>query len=136
MRPLPVALVLLAVILAGCAQTGGPVETASAPNVTVDEARPEPEFNDIPDADLGILAKPDLDATLAEAPNLVPGEWWRIEMLDKISGNVTQFVRVVARVEGDSDSCDESSPQAAACGLYVFGMPHEGWWKEAVIFHA
>src|SRR5687767_14433783 len=98
MRRVSAVLAFLAVVLAGCAQPGAQVEPVAASNVTVDEERPEPQFNDIPDADLGVLAKPDLDATLEAAPDLVPGEWWRIEMLDKISGNVTQFVRVVARV--------------------------------------
>lgn len=118
-------LTLLAVPLglAGCftdavepAATGAEAD----PSVTIDEARPDPTFNDIPAADLGVLAAPDANATLDAPPVLQEGEWWRIELNDRLTGKTTQFVRVVARVEED---------------LVVFGMPHEGWWKEAVIFH-
>lgn len=134
------ALLLVCVLaLAGCFSTvDEPVVLDGASNgtITIDEARPEPTFNDIPAADLGFVAAPDLNATLQEAPRLIEGEWWRIELVDGLTGTTTQFVRVVAKVEDDSDACDASSPQAGACGLYVMGMPHEGWWKEAVIFHS
>ena len=117
------ALVLVFVLaLAGCfSATEEPAgETAADGTVTIDEDRPEPSFNDIPAADLGFVAAPDTNATLLEAPVLQEGEWWRIELTDGLTGESTQFIRVVAAVEDD---------------LYVFGMPHEGWWKEAVIFH-
>lgn len=118
------ALLLVATLgLAGCFGSEAPAATQAATNgtVTIDENRPEPSFNDIPAADLGYVAPPDAAANLLEAPVLQEGEWWRIELVDGLTGATTQFVRVVARVEGD---------------LYVFGMPHEGWWKEAVIFHS
>lgn len=122
MRSLLVTLAALALALSGCfAADPEPVDAPANGSITLDEARPEPSFNDIPAADLGYVAQPDLNATLLEAPKLVEGEWWRIELVDGLTGTTTQFVRVVARVEED---------------LYVFGMPHEGWWKEAVIFHS
>ncbi|HUR68439.1 MAG TPA: hypothetical protein VM370_04275 [Candidatus Thermoplasmatota archaeon] len=118
------ALLLFAVVglsLAGCVATKDDETPATtSPEVMIDADRPEPAFNDIPNADLGTLAPPDAAATLAEAPILKAGEWWRIELHDLITDNTTQFVRVVARAEDD---------------VYVMGMPHEGWWKEAVIFH-
>ena len=123
MRRLLVLLLAVPLGLAGCfSATDEPVDAASTNGtITIDENRPEPTFNDIPAADLGFVAMPDANATLLEAPQLQAGEWWRIELTDGITGTTTQFVRVVAAVEDD---------------LYVFGMPHEGWWKEAVIFHS
>ena len=120
-RPLVLA-IAAGLALTGCLSSDdAPTPAAEAePEVIIDAARPAPAFNDIPNAQLGVIAKPDLNATLAEPPQLVAGEWWRIELHDKLTDTTTQFVRVVARVESD---------------LYVFGMPHEGWWKEAVIFH-
>lgn len=120
LRALLVVLALLP--LAGCFAGEAPVEPAAnetAPTIQVGD-RPEPSFNDIPNADLGFVAQPDLNATLAEAPKLIPGEWWRIEMMSPLDGRTASFVRVVAKVESD---------------LYVMGMPHEGWYKEAVIYH-
>lgn len=114
----------LSLVLPGCfgADTAAEVEPtpSSRGTVTIDEARPAPAFNDIPEAQLGQLAAPDTAATLLAPPQLREGEWWRIELTDPITATTTSFIRVVARVEED---------------LYVFGMPHEGWWKEAVIFH-
>lgn len=117
------ALVLVSTLaLAGCfSAVDEPVDAATNGSITIDENRPEPTFNDIPAADLGFVAAPDANATLLAAPQLQEGEWWRIELVDGLTGTTTQFVRVVAAVEDD---------------LYVFGMPHEGWWKEAVIFHS
>ena len=120
MRQVFVATLVLGLSLAGCFSAAEDPVLAAEPNVTIDEARPEPVFNDIPNADLGEIAPPDTAATLLAPPQLTAGEWWRIELNDKITGATTQFVRVVARVEPD---------------LYVFGMPHEGWWKEAIVFH-
>lgn len=114
---------LLLLPLAGCFGTAEPqVETAAAndtPTVQIGD-RPAPSYNDIPDAVLGTLAAPDMNATLAEAPKLIPGEWWRIEMMSPLDGRTATFVRVLAKVESD---------------LYVMGMPHEGWYEEAVIYH-
>ena len=120
MRQILVLSILLGLAFAGCFSADPEPADDAEPEVTIDEARPEPVFNDIPNADLGEIAAPDLNATLAQPPELQEGEWWRIELHDKITDTTTTFVRVVARVEND---------------LYVFGMPHEGWWKEAVIFH-
>ena len=120
-RQLLVLSIVLGLAFAGCFSADNPAPDEDAdPEIIIDEARPEPAFNDIPDADLGTIARPDLNATLLAPPELQEGEWWRIELHDTITDTTTTFVRVVARVEQD---------------LYVFGMPHEGWWKEAVIFH-
>ena len=121
MRPALVLLAVLGLAFAGCVATpdDAPADETE-PEIIIDEARPEPTFNDIPNAELGELAAPDTNATLLEPPQLREGDWGRIELHDQITDTTTQFVRVVARVEED---------------LYVFGMPHEAWWKEAVIFH-
>lgn len=121
MRRAIVLVLVLSLGLTGCFATepDAPADDAE-PEIIVDEARPEPTFNDIPNAELGELAAPDTNATLLTPPQLREGEWWRIELHDTITDTTTQFVRVVARVEDD---------------VYVFGMPHEAWWKEAVIFH-
>lgn len=124
MRRLLVALIVIPLGLAGCFSAAkDPVDANAATNgtLTIDANRPEPTFNDIPAADLGFVAPPDVTATLLAAPQLQEGEWWRIELTDAFTGKSSQFVRVVAAVEDD---------------LYVMGMPHEGWWKEAVIFHS
>lgn len=117
------ALLFAAPALAGCF-AGDDAEPAAteeptSPTVQIGD-RPEPTFNDIPNADLGTVAAPDLNASLGAAPQLIPGEWWRIEMMSPLDGRTASFVRVVAKVESD---------------LYVMGMPHEGWYKEAVIYH-
>lgn len=122
MRRLIVTAVVLGLSLTGCVASndGSDRDGDAAPEIILDEARPEPSFSEIPDADLGEVAPPDANATLLAPPELREGEWWRIELHDKLTDTTTQFVRVVARVESD---------------LYVIGMPHEAWWKEAVIFH-
>ena len=123
MRRLATLLLALAIGLAGClAAEDAPADAPAPGEVVVDEARPEPSFNDIPDADLGVKAEPDAAATLDAPPRLVPGEWWRIRFTtDLPGGEDVEFVRVVARANED--------------GSYVVGMPHEGWYKEAVIYH-
>lgn len=100
---------------------GGEGETPAAdapatPSVQVGD-RPEPTFTDV---QLGTAAPPDANATLLEAPKLREGEWWKIHMTSPLTGDDVTFIRVVAKVEGDQ---------------YVVGMPHEGWYKEAVIYH-
>ena len=119
-----VALVLAVILVgAGCV-TDAPIEPASSPaperEVLVGE-RPDPTFGDIPEARLGTLAAPDANATLDAAPKLIPGEWWRVKFSSTFANVESTFVRVVAQVNPD--------------GSYVVGMPHEGWWKEAIIFH-
>ncbi|HLE98069.1 MAG TPA: hypothetical protein VI997_11925 [Candidatus Thermoplasmatota archaeon] len=120
MRRLSVAL-LASLVVAGCLGGAAPPDDAAGNASVVDGSRPEPTFNDLTTEQLGSAAAPDADASLATAPALREGEWWRIEMHDLFLDETTEFVRVVARVEPD---------------LYVFGMPHAGWWKEAIIYHA
>lgn len=118
MRRAPVLLVLAAV-LAGCAQPQA--EPASAGNASIDVAvgeRPETTFGNVT---TGPAAPPDLNATLDRAPRWVPGEWWRIRFTSPLTGLEEEFVRVVAAVEGDQ---------------YLVGMPHEGWYKEVMVVHA
>lgn len=115
MRPL----VLLAATLlaAGCfsaAPEGTPA--ASGANVTIDEARPEPTFTDLALAP----AAADILATLDAPPHWVPGEWWKYHFASPLTGVEVEFIKVVGAVDGDT---------------YVVGMPHEGWYKEAVVYH-
>ena len=116
-----ITLLALAVVVPGCFGGADEPTTAAAVepegNVTIDEARPEPTFGDVVLSD---VAAPDLEATLLEAPKLQVGEWWKIELTSPFGDVSSTFYRVVADIEGDT---------------YVFGMPHEGWWKEAVIYH-
>ncbi|HWH07992.1 MAG TPA: hypothetical protein VNX21_02260, partial [Candidatus Thermoplasmatota archaeon] len=59
---------------------------------------------------------------LAAPPRLVAGEWWRLRFDSPIAeGGPVEVVRVVAEVHPDG---------------YVFGMPHEGWYKEVISYHA
>ena len=111
-------LLAVAALVAGCASTPAdePTPATVPPSVTVGE-RPEPTFGEV---DLGPVAAPDLNATLAAPPRLVPGEWWRIKFTSPLTGVEVEFIRVVGAVDGDD---------------YVVGMPHEGWYKEAVIYH-
>jgi hypothetical protein len=111
-RPLLVpALSLLAVVglLAGCAAPAEPPPSEPAPaNVPTSLAETGPAVG------------PDLGATTAAPPRLVEGEWWRI----RFSGDLyapPEVLRVVANASADG---------------YVFGMPHEGWLKEAIVYHA
>jgi hypothetical protein len=121
MRAMAVTTLLLVGALAGCFQADeAPAdlnETAGGGNVTIDESRPDPVFEDVV---TGPSAQPDAAATLAAAPELRVGEWWRVQLHDPFTGEDTEFIRVLAAIQGDT---------------YVFGMPHEGWWKEAVVFH-
>jgi hypothetical protein len=64
---------------------------------------------------------PDLNATTAAPPRLVAGEWWRIRFASEMYEGTPEVVRVVADANDDG---------------YVFGMPHEGWFKEAISYHA
>lgn len=114
------ALVLLALVLAGCAQPAatGP-HAAAAPAVQIAADRPEVSFGRV---ETGPEAAPDLNATTDAAPRLVRGEWWRIRFE---SGFVHEVVPELVRVVADV------TPEG-----YVVGMPHEGWMKEAIILHA
>ena len=117
------ALVLAALTLAGCAEPPAAVEPpvpATAPAVLLDEDRPDTAFGEVV---TGPAVDPDLDATTAAPPRLVAGEWWRIRFSSHAYDvyQAAEVVRVVAAVEPDG---------------YLFGMPHEGWFKEAIAYHA
>jgi hypothetical protein len=117
MRPLLLAS-LLALVVAGCvdAPAADADLEAAAADVTIDEARPEPTFGEIQ----LVAAAPDAAATLAAPPRWVPGEWWRYHFTSPLTGVDVEFIKVVGAVDGD---------------VYVVGMPHEGWYKEAVVYH-
>jgi hypothetical protein len=101
-------------LLAGCADE--PTQTDDGPGLTIGD-RPDESFGDV---ETGPAVGPDLDATTAEAPRLVEGEWWRIRFQDYLNG-IVEVVRVVADVNEEG---------------YIMGMPHEGWLKEAISFHS
>lgn len=113
------AFLVLALLAAGCAQpaaTEAP-EAQPTPAVAIVEDRPDATFGEVV---TGPAVGPDLDATTAAAPVLVEGEWWRIAFRSD-AYQTSEVVRVVAAVEPEG---------------YVFGMPHEGWYKEAIAYHA
>ncbi|HLE96724.1 MAG TPA: hypothetical protein VI997_05070 [Candidatus Thermoplasmatota archaeon] len=114
------ALAVLVLLFAGCLQPDPePVAAqASEPIVILDEARPDTSFGEIV---TGPAVGPDLNATTAAPPRLVRGEWWRIEFSSGVYEGTDEVVRVVADVYENG---------------YVFGMPHEGWFKEAISYHA
>jgi hypothetical protein len=100
---------LLLVLVAGCAAP------ASTP------AQPEPDpVVPLSLRQTGPAVGPDLNATTAAAPRLVEGEWWKIRF-DGAFYTSEDLLRVVANATPDG---------------YVFGMPHEGWMKEAIVYHA
>lgn len=112
------ALLLAALfVVSGCVGPSTPDDGAN-PGVTIDADRPDTTFTAIA---TGPAAGPDLSATTAAAPRLVEGEWWRIEFSSGFYEDVNQVVRVVA------NATDEG---------YIFGMPHDGWFKEAIAYHA
>jgi hypothetical protein len=112
-------LLLLILAVAGCASTPPAADGAADAGLTVDADRPAPVFGDV---QTGPAVGPDLEATTAAAPRLVEGEWWRIAFASSFyDAPDVEFVRVVANATADG---------------YVFGMPHEGWYKEAIAFHA
>lgn len=110
-----VAPVMIVLLLAGCVETA---DQPDAADVIIDPDRPTETFGDV---ETGPVAEPDLDATTAAAPELIVGEWWRIHFDTLLSDDTVEVVRVVADVNEDG---------------YIFGMPHEGWLKEAIAFHA
>lgn len=114
------ALLLLAATFAGCAEPAATVTPAAAdpPAVAIVPDRPDASFGEVA---TGPAAGPDLGATTALAPRLVPGEWWRIRFQSSLFEDAPEFVRVVAAV----------TPEG-----YLVGMPHEGWFKEAIAYHS
>lgn len=110
------ALPLALLLLAGCAAPADPAG-AGAP-VVVDADRPDTTFTDVV---TGPAVGPDVNATTAAAPRLVEGEWWRIRFSSGFYDDVNEVVRVVANATPDG---------------YIFGMPHQGWFKEAIAYHA
>ncbi len=94
-----------------------PTET-DEPEIILDEDRPTVSYGDVV---TGPAVGPDLNATTAAAPRLVEGEWWRIRYESNFDNGLTEVIRVVADVNEDG---------------YIVGMPHEGWLKEAISFHA
>jgi hypothetical protein len=109
--------VLSILVLAGCAQPGA-TEPEADPEIIIDANRPQTRFGAVA---TGPAVGPDLNATTAQAPRLVVGEWWRVRFNDYLGEGDIEVVRVVADVNDDG---------------YIFGMPHEGWLKEAIAFHS
>ncbi len=121
MRARLVVSILIVLFLAGCvedAPADPAVTPAASKGVTIDESRPDTAFKDVV---TGPVALPDLNATLAAPPKLIPGEWWRLRFDSPLAGGVIDVVRVVAAVEETG---------------YLIGMPHEGWFKEAIAYHS
>ena len=113
----PLAAALLVLLLAGC--TSGPQSTTTSDaSVTVDPNRPDTQYGKV---QTGPAVGPDLNATTAAPPRLVEGEWWRIQFDSDFYAATEEVVRVVAN---------------ATPGGYIMGMPHEGWFKEAIAYHA
>lgn len=124
-------LLIASLLIAGCAQ---PVEppAARSPGLLIAEDRPDTSFGRV---ETGPAAAPDLNATTAAAPRLVPGEWWRIRF-DSPFYEAAEVVRVVAAVTRGADASADASGAAVEPDGYLVGMPHEGWFKEAIAYHA
>lgn len=135
-RAWSLGLLLAFAALAGCAEPAAPAAT-TPPTVAILADRPDTAFGKVA---TGPAAGPDVDATTALAPRLVEGEWWRIQFKGGVFEDldVPELVRVVAAIrcgDGASRGCGVSDADVPPTG-YVFGMPHEGWFKEAIAFHA
>ena len=119
-RPWLALLVFAVLAASGCASPAtdeAPAEESGG--LTVDANRPDTSFGDV---QTGPAVGPDLNATTEAPPRLVEGEWWRIRYNSGFYGEGdVEFVRVVANATSEG---------------YIFGMPHEGWFKEAIAFHA
>src|SRR5687767_13209808 len=102
-------LLVLVPLLSGCAQPATVPEAGDAPGMVPTSV-----------AETGPAVGPDLAATTAAAPRLVEGEWWRIRFQGDFY-EPQEVLRVVANATPDG---------------YIFGMPHEGWLKEAIAYHA
>ncbi|MBW3581910.1 MAG: hypothetical protein KY455_02320 [Euryarchaeota archaeon] len=115
----PIVALIVALFLAGCT---GPDEPTPAmertPDIEIDADRPDPTYGEVV---TGPAVGPDLSATLDAPPRLVPGEWWRIRFQSDLFPTAPELVRVVADRTEDG---------------YLVGMPHEGWHKEAIAYHA
>ncbi|MBW3583179.1 MAG: hypothetical protein KY455_08795 [Euryarchaeota archaeon] len=126
MRPFPtsraslLSVLFVLVLLSGCVEQ--PVEPTDdaeeEPELIIDPDRPTESYGAVV---TGPAVGPDLNATTEAAPRLVTGEWWRIRFDYQLDGAPVEVVRVVADVNDEG---------------YVFGMPHEGWFKEAIAFHS
>ncbi|HET6398440.1 MAG TPA: hypothetical protein VFH47_02670 [Candidatus Thermoplasmatota archaeon] len=116
MRALPI-LLATGLLLAGCASSP-PAASGETPSIVVDPDRPSARFGEVA---TGEAAGPDLEATTQAPPRLVTGEWWRIRFDYGLDAPVDEVVRVVADATPDG---------------YIFGMPHAGWFKEAIAYHA
>ena len=117
MMPTRALALLLMLLVAGCA-TPDDTDAGDGTNVVLDEDRPDTTYTAVV---TGPAAEPDLDATTAAAPRLIEGEWWRIEFSSGFYDGVNEVVRVVANATEEG---------------YIFGMPHEGWFKETIAYHA
>ncbi len=111
------AFLLISMSIAGCLEPEPAAEGDPEPEIIVGD-RPDTSYGDV---ETGPAVEPDLNATTAEAPKLVSGEWWRIRYDNAFTGEEVEVIRVVGEV-------DEQG--------YIFGMPHEGWLKEAISFHS
>ncbi len=112
------AVACMALLLAGCTTPSeAPPEAQQQPVLQLGD-RPDTTFTDI---QTGPAVAPDLNATTVAAPELIPGEWWRIRYQTSFSDELVEVVRVVAEVDDAG---------------YIIGMPHEGWLKEAISFHS
>ncbi|MFA5942904.1 MAG: hypothetical protein WC876_00365 [Candidatus Thermoplasmatota archaeon] len=94
-------------LLAGCSEPAAVEE-------------PVPAF-DVPTTLIatGPAVGPDLNATTGAPPRLIEGEWWRIKVAS--AEGPVDLLRVVANATAEG---------------YIFGMPHDGWVKEAISNHA
>ena len=115
-----VLLLTASMLLSGCISGEEPVEptaTDEEPRVLIDPDRPTESLGEVL---TGPSVGPDLNATTAEAPRLVAGEWWRVRFDNNLDEDI-DVIRVVADVHEEG---------------YVMGMPHAGWLKEAIAYHS
>src|SRR5688572_26132080 len=112
------SLLMLAPLLAGCAdESGAPDEAVQDPGVQFE-------------SDVLALAQPTMprdppaagERTLMEAPQWRLGEWWTYTMTDGFTGGTYEFTRVVAGED-------------RAAGNYLVGFPVDAFSNDVMLFH-
>ena len=112
MRSLP--LLLAALLLGGCVATEAPAPSAASPGPVAPAASRSIVVEPAPPRAEGDVRG------LAEPPRWESGEWWRVRVTERMSGQTFEVTRVVAGIEGDD---------------YLVGMPQDAFVDAAMVLH-